>query len=105
MSLTTSATFAFKREHRSFGSSQARLDLLADGCHDSAASQAWVDGHWALILWKLAAFVRWSPDRHLHMWSFENAVDQLRYRCVPPLEAARVILLTVAGLATSASTA
>lgn len=41
---------------------------------------AWVKNHWALILWKLASYVRSRPDLLHEYWSFERVADQLRYR-------------------------
>ncbi|KWU44262.1 hypothetical protein RHOSPDRAFT_29372 [Rhodotorula sp. JG-1b] len=40
----------------------------------------WIKNHWALVLWKLASYVRSRPDLLHEWWSFERVMDQLRYR-------------------------
>ncbi|GAA5884455.1 hypothetical protein JCM6882_005258 [Rhodosporidiobolus microsporus] len=40
----------------------------------------WVKNHWALVLWKLASYVRSRPDLVEEWWTFERVMEQLRYR-------------------------
>ncbi|BGP38565.1 hypothetical protein JCM10450v2_002514 [Rhodotorula kratochvilovae] len=40
----------------------------------------WVKNHWALILWKVASYVRSRPDLLGDWWTFERTMEQLRYR-------------------------
>lgn len=44
----------------------------------------WIKNHWALVLWKLASYVRSRPDLLHEWWTFERVMDQLRYRCADP---------------------
>lgn len=56
---------------------------------------AWVKNHWSLLLWKMASYVRTRPDLLEDWWTFDRAMEQLRYRCahstlqVPPSTDAR----------------
>ena len=45
-------------------------------------NQRWVDNHWSLIVWKLAALARSRPDEWRRWWTFDAVVDQLLYRSV-----------------------
>ncbi|GAA6054204.1 hypothetical protein JCM3770_001390 [Rhodotorula araucariae] len=40
----------------------------------------WVKNHWALVLWKIASYVRSRPDLLGDWWTFERMMEQLRYR-------------------------
>ncbi|KAI5474508.1 breast cancer 2 susceptibility protein [Pseudohyphozyma bogoriensis] len=46
----------------------------------SLVTAAWVKNHWTLIVWKLASLVRSRPDVLETYWSWEAAVNQLKYR-------------------------
>ncbi|GAA6003167.1 uncharacterized protein JCM10292_002900 [Rhodotorula paludigena] len=41
---------------------------------------AWVKNHWSLLLWKMASYVRTRPDLLEDWWTFDRAMEQLRYR-------------------------
>ncbi|GJN87357.1 hypothetical protein Rhopal_000306-T1 [Rhodotorula paludigena] len=41
---------------------------------------AWVKNHWSLLLWKMASYVRSRPDLLGDWWTFDRAMEQLRYR-------------------------
>ncbi|SJX63434.1 probable Brh2-Rad51-associated protein Brh2 [Sporisorium reilianum f. sp. reilianum] len=57
---------------------QALNELQARGC--SAVEKAWVQNHWTLILWKLAAMVRFEPSSAPERWSWNEVIRQLLYR-------------------------
>lgn len=58
---------------------QALVRLLGDSKH-CFVGQNWVDNHWALIVWKLACYVRNKPDLMNSWWSWDWVVDQIKYR-------------------------
>ncbi|SNX85036.1 related to Rad51-associated protein Brh2 [Melanopsichium pennsylvanicum] len=58
--------------------SNALDELLSRGCTNT--NLAWVQNHWTLILWKLAATVRLEPSSAVHRWSWDEVVRQLLYR-------------------------
>lgn len=60
-----------------FGPSEALSSLQLLGA--ASATLKWVQNHWSLILWKLAAYVYWQPTL-VGMWSFHSCLHQLRYR-------------------------
>lgn len=53
-------------------------ELLSLGCTN--AKLPWVQNHWMLILWKLAAMVRLDPSCAHDKWSWDEVVRQLLYR-------------------------
>lgn len=57
---------------------QALEELHARGC--SNADMPWVQNHWTLILWKLAAMVRLEPSSASNRWSWNELIRQLLYR-------------------------
>ncbi|KAL1737489.1 hypothetical protein EV714DRAFT_241592 [Schizophyllum commune] len=66
------------------GPPEALDALLKKGC--TLATKPWVDNHWCLILWKLAAMVALDPedetrpkDSHKR-WCWEEVINQLLYR-------------------------
>ncbi|KAG8853126.1 hypothetical protein FRB96_008377 [Tulasnella sp. 330] len=60
------------------GTNDALASLREKGC--SLATPAWVDNHWAMILWKLASLICASPDRLKDKWTFQEVLNQLLYR-------------------------
>lgn len=62
------------------GPEDAYQQILRDGC--SQITQIWVNNHWALILWKLAAIVRSKPALWEVRWTFDEVLRQLKYRYV-----------------------
>ncbi|KAM0754813.1 hypothetical protein T439DRAFT_309621 [Meredithblackwellia eburnea MCA 4105] len=60
------------------GINEALAGLIDSGC--SLVSLAWVKNHWALILWKLASYVRTRPDTLSTYWNFDATLNQLKYR-------------------------
>lgn len=52
--------------------------LHTTGC--TLLSLAWVTNHWRLILWKLAGQVRARPQVLKEKWSWQEVVNQLKYR-------------------------
>ena len=73
------------------GRDSALRYLLSKG--HSLASQAWVDNHWSLILWKLAGMVALDPakesDPNTRRWSYTEVMRQLLYRFVTAITARR----------------
>ncbi|TFK56630.1 hypothetical protein OE88DRAFT_1730102 [Heliocybe sulcata] len=68
---------------------QAMLEqLLAQGCR--LASQAWVDNHWGLILWKVAGMVSLDPKPESNpgtrRWCWRHIREQFLYRYEKELE-------------------
>lgn len=59
---------------------EARSLLLEAGCAESAVTRQWVANHWALVLVKLAALVRWRATLLPTLWSREAVLNQLKYR-------------------------
>ncbi|TKY84780.1 hypothetical protein EX895_005860 [Sporisorium graminicola] len=57
---------------------QAFEELRARGC--SNVEMSWVQNHWTLILWKLAAMVRFEPSSAPERWSWTELIRQLLYR-------------------------
>ncbi|TFY81492.1 hypothetical protein EWM64_g2524 [Hericium alpestre] len=62
---------------------EAALEVLKElGC--SLATKEWVDNHWRLILWKLAALMCLEPERETRdetkRWCWGEVIRQLRYR-------------------------
>ncbi|CDS01680.1 hypothetical protein [Sporisorium scitamineum] len=57
---------------------QALNELQARGC--SHVEMPWVQNHWTLILWKLAAMVRLEPSSAPERWSWNELIRQLLYR-------------------------
>lgn len=72
----------FSDDGRSLGSTEALAHLQSAGCKD--ATQAWVDNHWSLILWKLAGMAALNPSQELddvnRRWCWEEVLRQLLYR-------------------------
>lgn len=65
---------------RPLGTNDALASLREKGC--SLATPAWVDNHWAMILWKLASLICACPDLLRDKWTYHEVVNQLLYRCV-----------------------
>lgn len=73
------AQYAFEGPDGTFLMQQQALnELIARGC--SAAELPWVQNHWTLILWKLAAMVRLEPSSAPERWSWNELIRQLLYR-------------------------
>lgn len=73
------AQYAFEGPDGSLLQQQDALDeLVARGC--SGAKLPWVQNHWTLILWKLAAMVRLDPSCAHERWSWHELIRQLLYR-------------------------
>ena len=66
------------------GPPEALDTLLKKGC--TLATKPWVDNHWCLILWKLAAMVALDPEDETRpkdsskRWCWEEVINQLLYR-------------------------
>lgn len=73
------AQYAFEGPDGSLLQQQDALDeLVARGC--TGAKLPWVQNHWTLILWKLAAMVRLDPSCAHERWSWHELIRQLLYR-------------------------
>ncbi|SPO26675.1 related to Brh2 - Rad51-associated protein Brh2 [Ustilago trichophora] len=73
------ARYAFEAPNGGLLMQKHALDeLLARGC--SNAKLPWVQNHWTLILWKLAAMVRFEPSSARERWSWNEVIRQLLYR-------------------------
>ncbi|KAJ9479675.1 hypothetical protein PHBOTO_003162 [Pseudozyma hubeiensis] len=73
------ARYAFELPDRGLLMQQQALEELhAKGC--SNADMPWVQNHWTLILWKLAAMVRLEPSSASERWSWDELIRQLLYR-------------------------
>ena len=62
------------------GANEAYARLIEADC--TFMTDAWVENHWSLIVWKSASLVRSKRDELEKMWNWEYAVDQLFYRSV-----------------------
>lgn len=60
------------------GAAEAYTELLELGA--SKAQMKWVQNHWQLILWKLAAYVASSPCQIQTYWTWNRVMRDLRYR-------------------------
>jgi breast cancer 2 susceptibility protein len=64
------------------GPAEALNELHRQGC--SLATKPWVDNHWCLILWKLAAMVAFDPQSEgipeQKRWCWSEVIRQLLYR-------------------------
>lgn len=58
--------------------SSALVELKRVGAH--LVDLSWVQNHWSLILWKLAAYAQARPFESKLWWCFEEVMRQLRYR-------------------------
>ncbi|TFL03720.1 hypothetical protein BDV98DRAFT_503657 [Pterulicium gracile] len=90
----------FSDDGRSLGSTEALAHLQSAGCKD--ATQAWVDNHWSLILWKLAGMAALNPSQELddvnRRWCWEEVLRQLLYRYEREInQGARPPLRAIAG--------
>ncbi|SPO26377.1 related to Brh2 - Rad51-associated protein Brh2 [Ustilago trichophora] len=73
------AQYAFEAPNNGLLMQEQALDeLLVRGC--SNAKLSWVQNHWTLILWKLAAVVRFEPSSARERWSWDEVIHQLLYR-------------------------
>ncbi|KAF9479433.1 hypothetical protein BDN70DRAFT_906293 [Pholiota conissans] len=63
-------------------SSSVPVKALEKGC--DLATRPWVDNHWSLILWKLAAMVAFDPEKESKpdeaRWCWSTVMRQLLYR-------------------------
>lgn len=73
---TQAAQYVFYGQNHTLGPSDAFEELERLG--GTRLTLKWVRHHWALILWKLAAYTYWRPETQ--MWSFDECLRQLRYR-------------------------
>ena len=64
------------------GPDEALAKLKEEGC--SLATKAWVDNHWALILWKVAGMAYLEPENEWYdnkkRWCWDEVHRQLLYR-------------------------
>ncbi|KAI6120654.1 hypothetical protein EDD16DRAFT_1705577 [Pisolithus croceorrhizus] len=86
----TALSYSFGAETSSSGRSRSTAsghaaaleELQAKGC--SLATKAWVENHWALVLWKLAGMVALDPRSELdpdrRRWCWSEVMRQLLYR-------------------------
>ncbi|KAK0538936.1 hypothetical protein OC842_001133 [Tilletia horrida] len=65
----------------------AALEMLRSAAGPSSAAYSeeclslrWVQNHWGLVLWKLAAMVRHKPEDVYRLWTWREMCRQLRYR-------------------------
>lgn len=76
---TYAAQYAFGgRDGVTQGAAEALAALHALGA--ARATLRWVQNHWALVLWKLAAYVATDAQRGATWWTWDNVLAQLRYR-------------------------
>ncbi|KAK0563990.1 hypothetical protein OC861_004526 [Tilletia horrida] len=61
---------------RTCGVGSSAMAAISEEC----LSLRWVQNHWGLVLWKLAAYVRHKPERVFELWSWSEVMRQLRYR-------------------------
>ncbi|KAG9314109.1 hypothetical protein JVU11DRAFT_4892 [Chiua virens] len=65
-----------------FGRSDVLEELHTKGC--TLATQAWIDNHWLLVLWKLSGMAALDPQSEQHpptkRWCWPEVVRQLMYR-------------------------
>ncbi|OCF33534.1 hypothetical protein I316_04606 [Kwoniella heveanensis BCC8398] len=72
------ALYCFYTVGSSMGHEDALLTLRAEGC--TLATARWVENHWIQILWKIAGTIQAKPDLFLARWSYDEVINQLRYR-------------------------
>lgn len=60
------------------GAAEAHTELLELGA--TKAPLRWVQNHWQLILWKLAAYVASDPRQGQTYWTWDRVMRDLRYR-------------------------
>lgn len=71
--------FSAKQSLGILGTSEA-LNMLQE-LGATRATLKWVQHHWSLILWKLAAYTYWTAsDQPSQLWTWESCMRQLRYR-------------------------
>ena len=75
----TAIHYSFYSPSGPLGSAVAFKELQNAGC--ILATENWVHNHWGMILWKQAGMLCLDPTEALR-WSWEETMDQLRYRCV-----------------------
>ena len=59
---------------------EAAHDDLVYYSNCTHVTQAWVNNHYALIIWKLAGIIRAKPSLRQDYWRFEVVCNQLKYR-------------------------
>jgi breast cancer 2 susceptibility protein len=64
------------------GPEEALRELRNRGCR--LVTAAWVENHWGLVLWKLAAMVALEPKKEIdgrkQRWCWREVIRQLLYR-------------------------
>jgi hypothetical protein len=76
----TSSTAKYYIFNNTWGPRDAQKDLIAAGTLPHRTSSAWVENHYAWIVWKMASLVRSWPDQFLNQWTHTNVLNQLLYR-------------------------
>lgn len=75
---TSNADFYhFATDEGDYGIKQAELELQRCG---ATPSVKWIKNHWSLILWKLGGVIQAQPSLIDELWTFDEAVKQLKYR-------------------------
>lgn len=64
----------------SWGCKEAQLDMVNSKCVPSRLTAAWVQNHYALIVWKIACQIRSYPDHFQDQWQPKSILNQLLYR-------------------------
>jgi breast cancer 2 susceptibility protein len=84
MDFLSAASFVFPSGHSAKDAFAALQSLVAERMpeENDLVTLPWVHNHWSMIVWKLASYVRSRPDLKDEWWTFERAMDQLRYRFV-----------------------
>ncbi|KAF9969472.1 Breast cancer 2, early onset [Actinomortierella ambigua] len=80
MTLESAKTFQFSG---GWGIAQARQEMIQRGgssIHEQYISEPWITNHYALIVWKLACYVRSWPVEFEDWFCPDKVVEQLLYR-------------------------
>ncbi|CEP13748.1 hypothetical protein [Parasitella parasitica] len=63
-----------------WGWKDAQKSMIQSNCVSTRLTSAWVQNHYALIVWKIACQIRSYPDQLKDQWRTETVLSQLLYR-------------------------
>ena len=83
MPLSQNPSVEYRAARMVLGPEEILFELNARGC--KLATEAWVDNHYGLILWKLAGMVALDPEKEAdepkRRWCWNELLRQFLYRC------------------------
>ena len=77
--MTINKAQAYKFQEN-WGWKEAQLSMVESNCVSSRLTAAWVQNHYALVVWKIACLIRSYPDQFKDQWQTKSILNQLLYR-------------------------